>query len=93
MGDPLGYAVLESHDAGRHGWCNEDGCNREPDIRVRDHGSVVLIVPESFTGRRWIEDHVDREGPQPKWPSVLAEPRLVVDVLQGMEDDGLVVTT
>lgn len=61
------------------------------DIRVEDHGSIVLLVPESDIAKQWIEENIGQEGYQPYWPTVLAEPRYVQTIIDGMESEGLTV--
>ncbi len=61
-----------------------------PDILIQDHGSVVLLVPETDAGRAWVEHNIGRDnGYQPYWPTVLAEPRYVTDIVLGARRDGL----
>src|SRR4029434_7323013 len=36
-----------------------------PDIRVEDHGSIVLLRPATTAGREWLEAHCERSGCQP----------------------------
>ena len=60
------------------------------DILIQDHGSVVLLVPETDAGRAWVEENIGREnGFQPFWPTVLAEPRYVTEIVLGARRDGL----
>lgn len=59
------------------------------DLLVLDHGSVVLIVPESAQGVDWLSDNVA----EPLWfgPGMAVEPRYVGGLLAGAVADGLAV--
>jgi len=62
------------------------------DFTVKNHGSIVLLVPETDAGRAWVEENIGCDnGYQPYWPTVLAEPRYVAAIVEGMQNDGLVV--
>jgi len=59
------------------------------DLFVENHGSIVLMRPQTEAGRAWIQEAISREGYQPYWPTVLAEPRYVGDILEGAIGSGL----
>ncbi len=60
------------------------------DLRVENlGGSVVLIEPTSERGLSWVNENVSREGYQPYWPTVVAEPRYLHDIVAGARADGL----
>jgi len=60
-----------------------------PDIRVENHGSVVLLRPLSDAGKEWLEANVINEETQRWGEAVVAEPRYVANVVEGMQADGL----
>jgi len=63
---------------------------RAADIRVEDHGSIVLLRPATTTGRAWLEVHCDRSGYQPfGGGTLLCEPRFVADIVAGAREAGL----
>jgi hypothetical protein len=54
------------------------------DFRVEYHGAILLLVPLSDGGLRWIERCIGADnGYQPYYPTVVLEPRFMEDVLQG----------
>lgn len=58
------------------------------DIRVENHGSIVLLHPETRRGERWLRNHTDSEA-QTLGKATVAEPRYVMDIVRGAQDDGL----
>lgn len=61
---------------------------RSIDVTVERDGSLFLLRPQNRRGRRWIEKNVD---PDAMWfgSALVVEPRYVVDVAEGMLNDGL----
>lgn len=62
-----------------------------PDIRVCDHGSVILVTPVTDAASAWIEEHTASDA-QFFGPALVVEPRYLDDLVRGMQDDGLVVS-
>jgi hypothetical protein len=61
------------------------------DFRVEYHGAILLLVPLSDHGLRWVERCIGADnGFQPYYPTVVLEPRFMEDVLQGIRKLGLV---
>jgi hypothetical protein len=61
------------------------------DFRVEFHGAILLLVPLSDGGLRWIERHIGADnGYQPYYPTVILEPRYIADVLVDIRKKGLV---
>jgi hypothetical protein len=61
------------------------------DFRVEYHGAILLLVPLSDGGLRWVERCIGADnGYQPYYPTVILEPRYMEDVLQGIRKLGLV---
>ncbi len=64
--------------------------NEYLDIVVENHGSIVLLQPLTEAGHFWLDHHLPYDAQ--KWGSAYAvEPRYVQDIIDGMENDGLVV--
>jgi hypothetical protein len=62
------------------------------DIIVEDHGSIIVLRGMTDAGYSWIEANVSGDGYQPFGLGArLAEPRYVSPVINGAQDDGLVV--
>lgn len=59
------------------------------DIRVENHGTIMLVIPESDAAREWIDENVHTEGWQWIGPALAIEPRYLPELLQGASDDGL----
>lgn len=60
------------------------------DVRVENHGSIVLLRPITVTGQDWLDTNIPDDAPT--WGNaVVAEPRYVPFILEGMKNDGLVV--
>lgn len=64
-----------------------------PDIRVENHGSVVLLALCTEAAREWAEEHMSHEGFQPYLPEMLVvEPRYLNDIVAGAREAGLEVS-
>ena len=62
------------------------------DFYIEDHGSILLLRPQTNSARIWIDDHIGRDnGFQPYYPTVVVEHRYVADIVAGIENDGLAV--
>lgn len=59
------------------------------DVAFEDHGTVVLIRPLSPAAEKWLNDNVQCEPWQKMGNAIAGEPRMVHDVMSGMEADGL----
>jgi len=64
----------------------------QPDFIVENHGSILLLKPLTPSAISWIEDHIGQEDAyQPYFPIVVVEPRYIADIVEGIQNDGLVV--
>lgn len=67
------------------------------DVRVENHGTIVLLHPCTDAARQWFDEHLTSDedqfadAPQFYGEAVAAEPRYVANLIDGMETDGLVV--
>jgi len=58
-----------------------------PDVRISDHGSIVILTGLTNDGRLWLDDNL-QAGPM--WGGGHAvEARYVNPVLEGMQDAGI----
>jgi hypothetical protein len=57
------------------------------DIRVENHGSIVLLRPLTERAEEWIEAQVAYEQTWGK--AIVVEPRYVEDIVNGARKDGL----
>jgi hypothetical protein len=84
--------VVCTDDSGRARSCEH--CPRvdtyqDPDFRVRDEGSLVLLWPVTAAARDWVNEHLPED--RLRWMSAtVIEHRYVGDILAGIEADGLV---
>jgi hypothetical protein len=61
---------------------------RPVDIRVENHGSIVLLRVESQRADRWLDENLDPEA-QTFGRAYVVEPRYVADIVQGAREAGL----
>ena len=63
-----------------------------PDVTVQNEGSLVLLRPKTEAGTAWLDRNIGSDnGYQPYWPTVVVEPRYLEHIIEGMQDDGLVI--
>ena len=59
------------------------------DVRISNHGTIVMVLPVSKAAKDWVKENVD----VPSWAwmggSFACEPRLVDNLIDGMRDAGL----
>ena len=62
-----------------------------PDFHCENHGSLFLLFPVTESARSWIEEHLPSDA---QWfgTAVVVEHRYIWAILQGLQDDGLVVS-
>lgn len=61
------------------------------DVLIENHGSVALFTPMTSDARQWIENRVKIEPWQRIGLSIACEPRCLDRIVEGMEEEGLVV--
>ena len=61
------------------------------DVLIENHGSISLFTPMTVNAHEWIEEHVRIEPWQRLGPSIACEPRYLDQIIDGMQQDGLVV--
>ena len=67
----------------------------ESDFRVQDEGTLVVLHPQNDHARSWIDDHLYApDGGEPAWwgGGVVIEHRFVNDVLQGLLEEGYILS-
>lgn len=66
---------------------------RQPDFRLQNEGSIILLCPLSPRAVDWVKKYIgEGNGYQPLWPSVLIEPRYVEPIIGGIHAEGMLVT-
>ena len=61
------------------------------DILIETHGSVALFTPITPEAHAWVEENVHVESWQWLGASIACEPRCLEQLVEGMQEDGLVV--
>lgn len=61
-----------------------------PDLAVENHGTLMILRPESAEGREWIADHVADDAMM-LGAAVVVEPRYMAAILIGADADGLTI--
>jgi hypothetical protein len=62
------------------------------DFFLENHGSVLLLRPQTVSARIWVDDHIGKDnGFQPYYPIICVEHRYIADIVQGIQNDGLAV--
>jgi len=62
-----------------------------PDIRVEDYGSIVLLRPTDAAAREWLADHCVVESWSWFGGALACEPRTAAAIVRGAVADGLAV--
>jgi hypothetical protein len=63
-----------------------------PDFVVENHGSIFLLKPLTPSATSWLEEHIGQDnGFQPYWPTCVIDHRYIWPILEGIQNDGLVV--
>ena len=61
------------------------------DVRVFDHGSVMMVQPISAAAMAWVDENVKIDGWQWLGCAFAVDPRYLISLVEGMQDCGLVV--
>lgn len=62
------------------------------DFNIINGGSIVMFVPISEAACTWVDEHIGRDnGYQPYYPTFIAEPGYVDDIVTGIRRDGLLI--
>jgi hypothetical protein len=59
------------------------------DIKIEDHGSIVLLIPISAIGEQWVDENLNGPETQRWGRGVVVEPRYVLHIVEGARGDGL----
>ena len=63
----------------------------EADVIVSNEGSVFLLNPVTDAGKEWLKENCRPEGWQWLGQCLAIETRYALDIVEGMQGDGLVV--
>ncbi len=62
------------------------------DFTIADHGSVVIVTPQSETARGWVSEFIMEEEAQ-KWGNgFVVEPRYLNGLIEGIHEAGMEVS-
>ncbi len=64
---------------------------QKPDVSVQNHGSICIINFTSKNAQAWREEHIPEEAQCWGQHGVAVEPRYVGDILEGIQNDGLII--
>jgi len=61
-----------------------------PDFRCENHGSVFLLIPVTQSAQSWVEENLQSDA---QWfgSGVVVEHRYIWAILEGIQNDGLMV--
>jgi hypothetical protein len=60
----------------------------EKDIIYQDHGSIILMFPETEAAREWVAEHIPDDA-QTFGAAICIEPRYFGEIAYGAQEDGL----
>ena len=58
------------------------------DLRFENHGSIILLRPESELGNDWVSEHIPEDAMM-FGGAIVIEPRYADAIFAGATDDGL----
>lgn len=61
------------------------------DIRIENHGSIVLLRPVTQDAKDWVEENLQTEDWQGWCGAIAVDPRCVGAIVDGAIGDGLIV--
>lgn len=60
------------------------------DFTIADHGSIVVVTPQSEAAQAWIEEFVLPGDEVQLWgPGIVVEPRYVDHLIEGIHEAGM----
>ena len=63
------------------------------DFRFTNHGSVTILTPLTEAAQAWLDENVGDDETQYWAGGVVIEPRYAEPILEGLQADGLTVST
>jgi hypothetical protein len=81
---------MSSHDSFAASGTSPTPDSAAPDFRCEHHGSIFLLYPLSPSAQSWIEENLPSDV---QWfgNAVAVEHRFIWPILEGIQDDGMVV--
>ena len=61
------------------------------DVMIENHGSIALFTPMTPDAHQWVEENANVEPWQRIGCSIACEPRCLDQIVEGMQESGLVV--
>ncbi len=59
------------------------------DIKVQNHGSIVLLTPRTDAAEEWFDEHLPADAQTWGLNSIVVEPRYVGAIIEGAAEAGL----
>lgn len=63
------------------------------DFLINDHGSIVILVPQTDAAKAWVTEHITDPETQHFGGGVVIEPRYLSAIVEGAIEDGLTVSS
>ena len=68
------------------------GSSPTVDFLCENHGSIFFLKPFTPSATSWVEEHIGQNnGFQPYFPTVVVGHRYIAEIVEGIQNDGLVV--
>jgi hypothetical protein len=66
-----------------------------PDFSFQNHGSICILTPLTPAAEDWFSEHLPVDNPETQfWAGgIVIEPRYVLDIISGIQSDGLSVAS
>ena len=61
---------------------------RQADFSVQNEGTIFLLIPHTDIANTWIEEHIPEDA-QRFGGGIVVEPRYILDIVNGIKNDGL----
>jgi hypothetical protein len=70
---------------------SEEDKQMTADVMIENHGSIALFTPMTPDAHQWVEENANVEPWQRIGCSIACEPRCLDQIVEGMQESGLVV--
>jgi hypothetical protein len=63
------------------------------DFRIDNHGSILILTADTASARAWANENLPDDRQRWGQGGTVVEPRYIADIVQGIEADGLTVSS
>ena len=60
-------------------------------MKVRNEGTILLLIPESVEERKWLMDNTENEDWQWLGPNMVVDHHMCDDLIEGLQEAGFTV--